>query len=411
MEKEKPLEGDDARDNSSRRHHIQPGRIIHPPATMGADLAAMRDEAAGTANPAQPLSPPVADTPSPSVPPSPAPVVGASMPFPSAPQTPVAPHSANAGTIILQWLTYAFWGWTVLALAILTVSVFQRLLAGSDVSTYNYYVIAALVVLLPISFGCDMVYSKTELDKKVGASLFVMVVHAVIFALFTISALLFVAWSVVSLATNHSYSSITLAGLFGALLISAFYAITFLRTLNPAHILWIPKVYRFTMVGLFVVFAILGFTKPTFYSAPAANCNPSRIYMGVNSSSTCSTQPSPSTPSNTFSNGKLEPTAIGGTQCDNPTLPDGSTTGQMAVSGGATCSDADSVIQGGNDKNGANYSADGYNCTGTQQGSNTQWSSYWNNDFYTYSCANGSKQAAFNLQTPAQNSASSTTTD
>jgi hypothetical protein len=105
----------------------------------------------------------------------------------------------------------------------------------------------------------------------------------------------------------------------------------------------------------------------------------------------------------------LQPTPIGGTQCDNPTLSDGSTTGQMAISGGATCTVADAVVMAANNKNGANYSSNGYTCTGTKQGSNTQWSSYWNNAFYTYTCSNGSSQVAFNLQTTAQSTASSTT--
>ena len=349
--------------------------------------------------------------------PTPAPPMGVSAGYVAAAPGAEQGTASHASTIILQWLTYAFWGWTVLVLSTLVASVFERLMAGSDASTYNYYVIAALVVLLPISFACDIIYSKNEPDKKVGASLFVMVVHAVIFALFTIGTLLFAAWSIVALATHDSDTSTTLAGLFSALLISAFYAVTFLRTLNPTHITWIPKVYRFTMVGLFVVFAILGFTKLTFNSAGACS-NSSMLFSSSDSSDNCTSprysaqSPSPSTSGNTFgSNGKLEPTAIGGTQCDNPALSDGSTTGQMAVSGGATCSDADSVIQGANGKNGANYSGDGYSCTGTKQGSSTQWSSYWNDDFYTYSCADGSKQAAFNLQTTAQSNTSPTVTD
>lgn len=30
-------------------------------------------------------------------------------------------HQINPGTIILQWLTYAFWGWTILAMSVLTL--------------------------------------------------------------------------------------------------------------------------------------------------------------------------------------------------------------------------------------------------------------------------------------------------
>jgi len=309
------------------------------------------------------------------------------------------PHTSRASTLIIQWLTYAFWGWTVLTLSALTTSVFQRLVAGQAIGNFNYYVIAALFVLLPISFICDTVYSKNEPDKKVGPSSLVMVIHAIIFALFTIGALLFAAWSVVSLATNSSDRSSAVAELISALIISVLYAATFMRTLNPSHIRWIPKVYRLTMLGVIILFVIVGFAKPTFNSKAAADNTPAN---NPNSQSYSST------PSNNFgSNGKLEPSVVGGTQCDIPTLGDGSTTGQVALTGGATCDEAEANIQSANGKNGGNYTANGYTCTSTSQGANTQWSSYWNNDFYSYNCTSGSKQVAFNLQTVAQSNESS----
>lgn len=380
-----------------------------------------------------PISPPhhIASVTTPFVPPEP--VVSADMPPapilpPAAPPTlseptpvvasvtppvdndPNQPHTSRSSTIILQWLTYAFWGWTVLTLSGLTSAVFLRLIDG-DSSTFTYYVIAAIIVLLPVSFACDIVYSKNEPDKKIGPSSLVMIVHAVIFAIFSIGSLLFAAWSIVALLTNKLDRSSIVAELLSALVIFGFYVATFMRTLNPSHISWIPKVYRFTMLGIIILFVILGFAKPTFHHGVSS---PSfRDSSTADPGSSPSTQANPNnSSSNTFgSNGELEPTPIGGTQCDNPTLSDGSTTGQMAVSGGATCTDADSVIQGANGKNGANYSSGGYNCTGTRQGSNTQWSSYWNNNFYTYSCADGSSQVAFNLQTSAQSNTPAAVTD
>lgn len=35
------------------------------------------------------------------------------------------PYTNNYDTIILQWLMYAFWGWTVLAFSFLAVSTFE----------------------------------------------------------------------------------------------------------------------------------------------------------------------------------------------------------------------------------------------------------------------------------------------
>ena len=322
-------------------------------------------------------------------------------PAPAAvPQNPTAPHPTNPLTIILQWLTYAFWGWTVLVLSVLTSIVFSRLINGDDTSSFNYYIISAALVLLPISFVCDFFYSKEEPKKKTGAAMVVMIIHAVLFALFGIGALIFAVFSFVTLFTNTGSNGPIIAALLSALIITVFYGATFIRTLNPAIVSWIPKVYRIIMLVIIGIFIILGFTKPTFHSTPKT--------VGSNPPSSTSTPLTSSTPSNNFgSDGKLEPSVVGGTQCDLNTLPDGSTYAQVAILGGATCTVAESVIQGSSGNNGNNYSSNGYSCTATKQGSGTQWSSYWNNDFYSYNCSMGSAQVAFNWQSLAQSNASS----
>ncbi|MFI5270814.1 MAG: hypothetical protein ACHQT9_02095 [Candidatus Saccharimonadales bacterium] len=357
-------------------------------------------------------------------PPQPAPITPIA-PAPPSPvnNTVVAQHPNNTVELIFQWLTYTFWGNTIFALSLLTGSFFDRLISGNGTATFNYYVIASLVVLVPISFICDFIYSKKEPDRKTGPASLIMVVYAVIFALFAIGSLVFAAWSVVAIAIDQSNRSSDIAGLISSIVIGIYYAGTFMRTLNPAHISWIPKIYRYVVIGLVVVFTILGFVRPTFSSTkPVINNQNCNVYANSSSGgSDCSVQTTPNTPStpstsstpaNTFTpSGKLQPSAIGGTQCDNPSTSDGATTGQMAVSGGATCAEADAVIQDANNKEGTNYSSNGYTCTATKQGSNTQWSSYWNNNFYTYSCASGSKQLAFNIQTTAQGNSGSTTTN
>lgn len=327
------------------------------------------------------------------------------------PTTPDQLHTTHDGSHILQWLTFMFWGLTVLALAFLTSSVLERLIAGTDSSTFNYYVIASLIILLPLAFVCDVIYAKQEPEKKIGASSRIMAAYAIIFALFAILSLLGIAWNIVAWATgqglDHSSSQ---AGIVSGLFILMYYLATFMRTLNPTHIRWIPKVYRFAILGVIIVFVILGFTKPTF-SNNKSNTTTGRASSpsyGFNDNSSSSS----STPSNNFgSNGKLEPSVVGGTQCDIPTLSDGSTTGQAALTGGATCDDSDANIQGATGKAGGNYTANGFTCTSTKQGSNTQWSSYWDDNFYSYNCTSGSKQTAFNLQTEAQSRSSSATSN
>lgn len=177
------------------------------------------------------------------------------------PQVQIAPPHANgAGTIILQWLTYAFWGWTVFILSILTYTVFTDFLDQGDSSSFNYYVISAALVLLPISLVCDYLYSKKEPRKKAGGASVVMIIHAVLFALFGIGSLIWAVFSVVSLLTSDGDTSSTFAGLYSSLVIAGFYGATFARTLNPPQVFsWLSKAYKIFMLVLVTLFIILGF--------------------------------------------------------------------------------------------------------------------------------------------------------
>ena len=359
--------------------HINPGPPDHQP-----DAGGIQHEAPAPLAQVPP-APPVQAGP---VFPAAAPVTAAAAPAAA------AQHVNNAGTLILQWLTYAFWGWSILILSMLTTSVFYRLITGDDPGTFNYYVIAALVVLLPISFACDLIYSKKEPAKKTGGSSIIMVIHAVIFALFTIGSLLFAAWSVVSLATDDIDRSGTVAGLCSAIVIGLFYAAAFMRTLNPVHVSWVPKVYRFAMLGIIVLFAIFGFAKPTFSSESGGS-------FDFESNTSRSSQSSPA--ADTFdSKGKLQPSVVGGTQCSAGPLSDNSSYGQVAIAKGADCTTAEAVIDAAAGKNGQGYTAAGYTCTPTKQGPGTEWSDYWNDDFYSYTCSKGGDQIAFNWQSEAQ---------
>lgn len=175
----------------------------------------------------------------------------------------------SAGQIVLQWLTYAFWGWTLLALSVLASLVIQNLINQFDASGAIPYVLAAVLVLLPLSFVCDLFYRKHEPRKKHGAAMVVMVIHTVIFALFGIGALIFSVFSLVQalLATSSVSSSATTASIISSLVIAALYGITFLRTLNPLNNSAISKFYGYAMLGVAGIFIVLSFIGPVAQSA------------------------------------------------------------------------------------------------------------------------------------------------
>lgn len=171
-------------------------------------------------------------------------------------------QKASAGLIILQWLTYAFWGWTVLALSVLTTTVIASFIAEADTGGFMPYGIAAVLVLLPISFVVDSFYSKKEPQKKAGAEMLVMVVHAVLFALFAIGALIGAVIALVQLITSSADTSGIQVGLYSCLIITAYYALTFLRTLNPSQVSVIQRLYRFIMLASVGLIALLGIIGP-----------------------------------------------------------------------------------------------------------------------------------------------------
>lgn len=190
--------------------------------------------------------------------------------YPETPATPIAPlqqpapaaEHSSAGLIVLEWLTYAFWGWTVLGMSILTATVISSFINDSDTGCFTPYAIAAVLVLLPISIVTDIYYTKREPLKKTGAAAIVMVIHAVIFALFGIGSLIAAVISVITMFTSTSSSHASQVALLSAIIIFILYAVTFLRTLLPGKFPWLRRAFIMFMVGVVGIIAILGVVGP-----------------------------------------------------------------------------------------------------------------------------------------------------
>ena len=170
--------------------------------------------------------------------------------------------ASGPGLIVLQWLTYTFWGWTVLAMSILVIIVLTFFLDKSlSVGDSPLYSMAAVLVLLPIAAICDFLYIKREPLQKTGAASAVTIVHAVIFALFAIGALISVVFSLVTLMISASGSETTNIYLYGGLIIAVLYALVFLRTILPKFLVKFRTAFVILMVvivGTICAFSIFG---------------------------------------------------------------------------------------------------------------------------------------------------------
>ena len=183
-------------------------------------------------------------------------------------QKPASPNTP--GVLILQWLTYAFWGWTLVALYWLTSLSVQYFVSDSrDSDSYSTsylndmlaYSLAAVVVLFAISIICDIVYSRFEPRRKSGAAMVIMIIHAVIFALCSIGSLIAAVFAVVNMLIsggNEGASTILIT----AGIMTLLYAATLVRTLHPEKVKNVTKLFWFVMLSATVLIGGLGIFGP-----------------------------------------------------------------------------------------------------------------------------------------------------
>lgn len=170
------------------------------------------------------------------------------------------PHT-NPNLVVLQWVTYAFWGWTVFATSLLVINILSFFLTDTGDESFAPYGIAAVLVLLPISIICDIFYSKQEPDKKEGAASIVMIIHSVIFALIAIGSFVSIAFSVVQLLVSGTDSSSLLVGIYSGIIVSMLFGLVFVRTLLPNIMHGFRKLFLITMslvIGASLVLGVIG---------------------------------------------------------------------------------------------------------------------------------------------------------
>lgn len=180
------------------------------------------------------------------------------------------------GLLVLQWLTYAFWGWTIVALTWLT-AVSIDFFVNKPTTSYDggassvAYPLAAVVVLLLISLACDLFYSRREPVHKTGAAMVIMIIHAVLFALCGIGALIVAVFAVVSWFVGDSTGNSPLSALLTGLIVALVYGATLLRVIRPLKLKHYAGLYWTFMALTMVVVTTLGITGPVMYQRTVRN--------------------------------------------------------------------------------------------------------------------------------------------
>ena len=172
----------------------------------------------------------------------------------------------NPITLVMQWLTYAFWGWFVIALFWLMYIVFGHFLgneSSDDSGVMVAYSVAGTLVLYVVAVTLDLIYRKREPANKSGFASAIMVIHAVIFALFGIGATItaiFLAINLVISTTpnNTAYETVML---YSMLITTLVYILLFTRTTAVHKVKRIASITTYSLLlvaGVFVVLAGVG---------------------------------------------------------------------------------------------------------------------------------------------------------
>ena len=177
---------------------------------------------------------------------------------------PTEPDKVKGGVLVLQWLTYAFAGWAILAIAALLVNVLWYYVVDKSQGAVDFspYAIATVFVLLPILFICNSFYRKHDGHDKSGASNAIMLIHAVIFARCGIGALIVSVFSAVMLITSNQESKELLVAITTGIVMAFIYLLTFIRTINPAKLTSVTKAFPIVLGSVSIILLVLASIGP-----------------------------------------------------------------------------------------------------------------------------------------------------
>jgi len=178
------------------------------------------------------------------------------------PTTASKPGIVGPTLVVLQWLTYAFWGGTVVSTSALTVALLSFYITGTGFGDFAAYSIAAVLVFLPISIIADIIYGKQEQDRKSGIASVVMIIHAVIFGMYVTGSLISIAFSLVSLMISSADTDGTMITLWSSLIITVLFALIFLRVVLPAKLAGLRRYFIIFMTLVVGVITVLGLIGP-----------------------------------------------------------------------------------------------------------------------------------------------------
>ena len=192
-------------------------------------------------------------------------------------EQPTQLSKTGPGLLVLQWMVYALWGWTVLALSMLVLIIVDQMIntvGGSYGRSYWFpgdqiaYPLAAAIVLFVIAILCDIFYARADRkhSRSAGSNV-IMIIHAVLFALLGIGALIVAVFGGVKLLIGDTMQGNGAeVNIVSGLIIFVLYAATLVRTLRPVSIKKVVGMYWVFMTIVLVATVTLAIMGPAVFA-------------------------------------------------------------------------------------------------------------------------------------------------
>lgn len=169
----------------------------------------------------------------------------------------------SPGLVVLQWLSYAFWGLAVFALAyvVYTTTLYYIDTTNDVTPEAVVYGVAALFILSPLAIVADIFHSRRESANKHAVSAVVMVIHAVLAALIALVSLVVLVFTSVSLLLTTATDTATVPKIITASVLFVLFAVLLVRIARPTlltKLRWIVRLTIAAIITIVIGFAIAG---------------------------------------------------------------------------------------------------------------------------------------------------------
>lgn len=184
-------------------------------------------------------------------------------PQPGAPQQPG--NRSAAVQVVMQWLSYGLWEWTLIMLSILlSATLSYYFISSTRGRDYSWlaYIVASMLVLLPFAFVTDRLYAKQEPPHKHGFAAVVQVLNAIVVFLAAIGGLITCVVSIFMLFVNADSDSSTYIAIVSSLVVASLSLLLFLRIMRFDKLAKFNHWFPLTVVIIAGLTAILALAGP-----------------------------------------------------------------------------------------------------------------------------------------------------